>query len=70
MFENLSERLEQSFRLLKGYGKITEINIAETLKDVRSALLDADVNYKITKQFTKDVKVKALGQNVLYAVKP
>lgn len=70
MFENLSERLEQSFRLLKGYGKITEINIAETLKDVRRALLDADVNYKIAKQFTEDVKVKALGQNVLSAVKP
>lgn len=70
MFENLSERLEQSFRLLKGYGKITEINVAETLKDVRRALLDADVNYKIAKQFTEDVKVKALGQNVLNAVKP
>jgi len=70
MFENLSERLEQSFRLLKGYGKITEINVAETLKEVRRALLDADVNYKIAKQFTEDVKVKALGQNVLTAVKP
>lgn len=70
MFENLSERLEQSFKLLKGYGKITEINVAETLKEVRRALLDADVNYKIAKQFSEDVKVKALGQNVLTAVKP
>lgn len=70
MFENLSERLERSFKLLKGQGKITEINVAETLKDVRRALLDADVNYKIAKQFTEDVKQKALGQNVLTAVKP
>lgn len=70
MFENLSERLEKSFKLLKGQGKITEINVAETLKDVRRALLDADVNYKIAKQFTEDVKQKALGQNVLTAVKP
>ncbi|MCQ2606157.1 MAG: signal recognition particle protein [Bacteroidales bacterium] len=70
MFENLSERLEKSFKLLKGQGKITEINVAETLKDVRRALLDADVNYKIAKQFTEDVKQKALGQNVLLAVKP
>ena len=59
MFENLSERLEKSFKLLKGQGKITEINVAETLKDVRRALLDADVNYKIAKQFTEDVKQKA-----------
>jgi signal recognition particle subunit SRP54 len=70
MFENLSERLEKSFKLLKGQGKITEINVAETLKDVRRALLDADVNYKIAKQFTEDVKQKALGQSVLTAVKP
>lgn len=70
MFENLSERLERSFKILKGQGRITEINIAETLKDVRKALLDADVNYKVAKTFTDDVKTKALGQNVLLAVKP
>lgn len=70
MFENLSDRLERSFQLLKGQGKITEINVAETLKDVRKALLDADVNYKIAKQFTEDVKQKALGQDVLKSVKP
>ncbi len=70
MFENLSERLDRSFKLLKGEGKITEINVAETLKDVRKALLDADVNYKVAKQFTDTVKEKALGQNVLTAVKP
>ncbi|MCC8155387.1 MAG: signal recognition particle protein [Tannerellaceae bacterium] len=70
MFENLSERLERSFKLLKGEGRITEINVAETLKDVRRALLDADVNYKVAKQFTDTVKTKALGQNVLTAVKP
>ena len=70
MFENLSERLERSFKLLKGEGKITEINVAETLKDVRRALLDADVNFKVAKQFTDTVKQKALGQNVLTAVKP
>ena len=70
MFENLSERLERSLKLLKGHGKITEINVAETLKDVRRALLDADVNYKVAKQFTDTVKAKALGQNVLTAVKP
>lgn len=70
MFENLSDRLERSFKLLKGEGRITEINIAETLKDVRRALLDADVNFKIAKQFTDTVKEKALGQNVLTAVKP
>jgi len=62
MFENLSDRLEKSFKLLKGEGKITEINVAETLKDIRRALLDADVNFKIAKQFTDDVKDKALGQ--------
>lgn len=70
MFENLSERLDKSFKLLKGEGRITEINVAETLKDVRKALLDADVNYKVAKQFTDTVKEKALGQNVLTAVKP
>ncbi len=70
MFENLSERLERSFKILKGEGKITEINIAESLKDIRRALLDADVSYKIAKQFCDDVKQKALGQNVLTAVKP
>jgi len=70
MFENLSDRLEQSFKLLKGQGRITEINIAETLKEVRRALLDADVNFKIAKNFTDIVKDKALGQNVLNAVKP
>lgn len=70
MFENLSERLERSLKLLKGQGKITEINVAETLKDVRRALLDADVNYKVAKNFTDTVKAKALGQNVLTAVKP
>ncbi len=70
MFENLSERLERSFKILKGEGKITEINVAETLKDVRRALLDADVNYKVAKSFTDTVKQKALGQNVLTAVKP
>lgn len=70
MFENLSERLERSFKLLKGQGKITEINVAETLKDVRRALLDADVNYSVAKQFTNTVKAKALGQNVITAVKP
>ena len=70
MFENLSERLERSFKILKGEGKITEINVAETLKDVRRALLDADVNYKVAKQFTDTVKQKAMGMNVLTAVKP
>ena len=70
MFDNLSERLERSFKILKGEGKITEINVAETLKDVRRALLDADVNYKVAKNFTDTVKQKALGQNVLTAVKP
>lgn len=70
MFENLNEKLERSFKLLKGQGRITEINIAETLKEVRRALLDADVNYKIAKSFTETVKDKALGQNVLTSVKP
>ena len=70
MFENLSDRLERSFKILKGEGKITEINVAETLKDVRRALLDADVNYKVAKTFTDTVKQKAMGMNVLNAVKP
>lgn len=70
MFENLSEKLERSFKILKGQGKITEINVAETLKDVRRALLDADVNYKVAKTFTDTVKAKALGQNVINAIKP
>lgn len=70
MFEKLSDRLERSFKLLKGQGRITEINVAETLKDVRRALLDADVNYKVAKSFTDTVKQKALGQNVINAIKP
>ena len=70
MFENLSERLERSFKILKGEGKITEINVSETLKDVRRALLDADVNYKVAKSFTDSVKQKAMGMNVLTAIKP
>lgn len=70
MFEKLSDRLERSFKILKGQGKITEINVAETLKDVRRALIDADVNYKVAKTFTDTVKQKALGQNVLTAIKP
>ena len=70
MFENLSDRLERSFKILKGEGKITEINVAETLKDVRRALLDADVNYKVAKTFTDTVKEKAMGMNVLTAIKP
>lgn len=70
MFENLSNRLERSFKILKGEGQITEINVAETLKEVRRALLDADVNFKTAKEFTETVKEKAMGQNVLNAVKP
>ncbi len=70
MFENLSEKLERSFKILKGQGKITEINVAETLKEVRRALLDADVNYKVAKQFTDTVKAKALGQDVINSLKP
>ena len=70
MFENLVDRLERSFKILKGEGKITEVNVAETLKDIRRALLDADVSYKIAKGFCDDVKSKALGMNVLTAVKP
>ena len=70
MFENLTERLDKSFKLLKGQGRITEINVAETLKDVRRALLDADVNFKIAKDFTSKVKELAMGQDVLNALKP
>ena len=70
MFEKLSDRLERSFKLLKGQGRITEINVAETLKDVRRALIDADVNYKVAKTFNDTVKQKALGQNVINAIKP
>ncbi len=70
MFENLSEKLERSFKLLNGEGKITEINVAETLKDVRRALLDADVSYKVAKEFCDRVKTKAIGTGVLTAVKP
>jgi signal recognition particle subunit SRP54 len=70
MFENLSEKLERSFKILKGEGHISEINVAETLKEVRRALLDADVNFKIAKTFTDTVKEKALGQNVLNSVRP
>ena len=70
MFENLQDRLERSFKILKGQGQITEINVAETLKDVRRALLDADVNYKIAKTFTDQIKEKALGANVLNAISP
>ncbi|MDR2120635.1 MAG: signal recognition particle protein [Tannerella sp.] len=70
MFENLTDRLERSFKLLKGEGRITELNVAETLKDVRKALLDADVNYKVARQFTDTVKEKALGLNVLTSIKP
>ncbi len=70
MFENLSERLERSFKMLKGQGRITEINVAETLKDVRRALLDADVNFNIAKQFTEEVKEEAMGQEILTSLKP
>ena len=70
MFENLTDKLERSFKVLKGEGKITEINVAETVKEIRRALIDADVNYKVAKSFTDEVKQKALGSNVLNAVKP
>ena len=70
MFNNLSEKLDKAFQVLKGHGKITEINVAATLKEVRRALLDADVNYKIAKKFTDSVKSKALGQDVLTSLKP
>ena len=70
MFENLSDKLERSFKVLKGQGRITEINVASTLKEVRRALVDADVSYPVAKKFVDDVKVKALGQNVINAVNP
>ena len=70
MFESLVEKLEHSFKILKGQGKITEINVAETLKDVRRALLDADVNYKVVKEFIKEIHDKALGQDVLKSLTP
>ena len=70
MFESLSDRLDKSFKLLKGQGRITEINVAETLKEIRRALLDADVNFKIAKSFTDTVKEKALGQKILTALQP
>src|SRR5829696_1559063 len=70
MFENLSDKLDRAFKILKGQGRITEINVAETLKEVRKALLDADVNYKVAKQFTDTVKEKALGSDVLISVSP
>ena len=70
MFDNLSSKLDKAFQILKGHGKITEINVAETLKEVRRALLDADVNYKIAKEFTSTVKEKALGQKVLTSLQP
>ena len=70
MFENLSDRLERSFKILKGEGKITEVNVAETVKDIRRALLDADVSFRVAKDFCDQVKAKALGANVLTAVKP
>ncbi len=70
MFENLSEKLERSFKVLKGQGRITEINVASTLKEVRRALVDADVSYPVAKKFVDDVKAKALGQNVINAVNP
>ena len=70
MFDNLSDKLDKALHILKGHGQITEINVAETLKEVRRALLDADVNYKIAKDFTSKVKEKALGQNVLTTLQP
>jgi signal recognition particle subunit SRP54 len=70
MFESLSEKLERSFKVLKGQGQISEVNVAETMKEIRRSLLDADVNFKIAKDFTNTVKEKALGQNVLTAVSP
>ena len=70
MFSNLSDKLDKAFHILKGHGKITEVNVAETLKEVRRALLDADVNFKIAKDFTTAVKEKAIGQNVLTSLQP
>jgi signal recognition particle subunit SRP54 len=70
MFNNLTDKLNSAFKVLKGQGKITEINVAETLKEVRRALLEADVNFKTAKEFTQNVKNKALGQNVLTTINP
>jgi len=70
MFESLNQNIERAFRSLKGQGKITELNVAETLKEIRRALLDADVNYKVAKEFTNKVKEEALGQQILISVKP
>ena len=70
MFDNLQDKLDRAFKILKGQGKITEINVAETLKEIRKALLDADVNYKVAKTFTDTVKEKAFGQNVLTSLSP
>ena len=70
MFSNLQDKLDRAFKVLKGQGSITEINVAETMKEIRKALLDADVNYKTAKTFTDDVKQKALGQNVLTSISP
>src|SRR5438552_9261688 len=70
MFENLQDKLDRAFKVLKGQGRITEINVAETMKEIRRALIDADVNYKVAKTFTDTVKDKAMGQNVLNAVSP
>src|ERR1035441_1593951 len=70
MFESLSDKIDRAFKLLKGQGKITEVNVAETIKEIRRALLDADVNYKVAKQFTDTVKEKALGQQVLTSISP
>ena len=70
MFENLSDKIDRAFKILKGQGKITEVNVSETLKEIRKALLDADVNYKVAKTFTDNVKQKALGQNVLTSISP
>ena len=70
MFDNLSDKLERAFKVLKGQGQVTEINVAETVKEIRKALLDADVSYKVAKQFTDTVKEKAIGANVLNAISP
>ena len=70
MFENLSDKLDRAFKVLKGQGSITEINVAETMKEIRKALLDADVNYKTAKTFTDDVRTKAMGENVLTSISP
>ncbi|HEY4798944.1 MAG TPA: signal recognition particle receptor subunit alpha, partial [Bacteroidia bacterium] len=70
MFENLSDKIERAFKILKGQGKITEVNVSETIKEIRKALLDADVNYKVAKTFTDNIKQKAIGQNVLTSISP